>query len=647
MCGIAGYLNSPHAPQEPTLLSRMAAALRHRGPDARGIFTAPGAGLAHTRLAIVDEEGGAQPMALPDYGPVISFNGEIFNHVELRESLIRRGRRFATRSDTEVILHLYELHGPDCVHHLNGDFAFALWDPRLKRLMLARDRMGVRPLYYAQRGDGLFFASEMKALFEAPGVAPETDPLALDQIFTLWFPLAPRTPFKDVLELPPGHILLSRAGGEPRVSRYWRPSFPDAGEARAPGAEAATKAELSALLADAVRIRLRADRPCGVYLSGGLDSSLIASLAARQSPEPLRSFSVTFDAADYDESEAQQTMAAALGTGHSALRCPPGMIAGLLPEVVRHAEQPLPRTGPVPLYALAAHARESGVKAVLTGEGADEIFAGYDIFKEAALRRFANRQPGSRLRPLLFQRLYPYLPRLGRQSPAYLTAFFAAATDLNDPLYSHQPRFRLAAGTKLFFSRALEDALKGYDALDDLRGSLPDEFVRWHPLHQAQYLEMTGLLPGYILSAQGDRVSMAHGVEGRYPFLDPRLVDFAARIPPRLKLKGLTEKHILRECADGLLPAAIRNRPKQPYRAPETALMESGEVPQALSPAAIRSEGLFDPEATARLVRKLQSQSSPGARDAMALSGILSAQIWRETFPAVDAQRPLLKEIAG
>ncbi|MBP8937097.1 MAG: asparagine synthase (glutamine-hydrolyzing) [Agrobacterium sp.] len=649
MCGIAGYLNSLETPAESALLSRMAATLAHRGPDATGMFTAPGLGLAHARLSIVDIAGGAQPMSLPDGGPVISFNGEIFNHIELREDLMQRGRCVRTHSDTEVILHLYELYGADCVQHLNGDFAFALWDRRLKRLMLARDRIGVRPLYYARRSNGLFFGSEIKALFAVPGIVPEPDPLALDQIFTLWFPLAPRTSFKDILELPPGHVLLAQAGREAHVSRYWQPSFPDADEARAPCDEAAVKDELAALLTDAVRIRLRADRPCGAYLSGGLDSSLIAALAARQSPEPLSTFSVTFEAADFDESAAQQTMAVALGTQHSALCCPFDAIAALLPEVIRHAEQPLPRTGPVPLYMLAAHVRKSGVKAVLTGEGADEVFAGYDIFKEAKLRRFAHRQPGSRRRPLLFQRLYPYLPRLSRQSPAYLSAFFSATSDMADPLYSHQPRFRLAAGTKVFFSRALGDALKGYDVLDDLRSRLPEAFHRWHALHQAQYLEMTGLLPGYILSSQGDRMSMAHGVEGRYPFLDPRLVDFAARIPPRLKLKGLTEKHNLRDIAADLLPPEIRNRPKQPYRAPDAALLRpSGPVPQALSEAAIRREGLFDPAATARLVRKLQSQSSPGTRDAMALTGILSTQLWREQFPHPSGEKEApLREMAG
>lgn len=636
MCGIAGYMIPREAPAMPALLRRMAGVVRHRGPDATGIHTAPGIGLAHARLSVVDVEGGAQPMSLADGSVWISFNGEIFNHVELRESLRQRGRVFQTRSDTEVILHLYDLFGPDCVDHLNGDFAFALWDARRGRLMLARDRMGVRPLYYTEACEGLYFGSEIKALFEVPGLDPEPDPLALDQIFTFWFPLAPRTPFKDILELPPGHMLLAE-GGTSRVRCYWQPSFPDASEVETGLEEGTVKEELRSLLTDAVRIRLRADDPCGAYLSGGLDSSLVSAIAAGLSPQPLKTFSVTFDDAEFDEAGPQQIVADALRTDHHALRCAAGEIGRLFPDVIRHVEQPLMRTGPVPLFTLAAHVRENGVKAVLTGEGADEVFAGYDIFKEAKLRRFVGRQPASRRRPLLYQRLYPYLPRLNRQSPAYLSAFFAATPRPDDPIYSHQPRFRVTAGAKLFFSRALSDDIGGYSALDDLRGRLPADFARWHELHQAQYLEMTGLLPGYILSAQGDRVSMAHGIEGRYPFLDHRLVEFAACIPPSMKLKGLREKHILREVAGDLLPESIRDRPKQPYRAPDGAAFIGESTPayvrELLSEGTLRDARLFDPAAVGRLFRKLSSGSAPSARDSMALTGILSTQLWHEKFP--------------
>lgn len=627
MCGIAGYTVAREALPDQGLLARMALAMHHRGPDANGIFTAPGVGLAHARLSIVDIGGGAQPMSLPDRQLTISFNGEIFNHIELRESLQQQGRIFSTRSDTEVILHLYDVYGADCVQHLNGDFAFAIWDGARERLMLARDRMGVRPLFYTQTRNGLRFASTITAILQAGDVQAEADPLALDQIFTFWHTLAPRTPFRDIFQLQPGHMLLA-ADGQVSTHCYWQPQFPDAADATKPADEKRIRQDLQDLLEDSVRLRLRADEPCGSLLSGGLDSSLVSAIAARLSPERLRTFSVTFDEAEFDESSEQNIVAAALGTEHHTLRCPADRIAELFPEVVRQAEQPVLRTGPVPLYALAGFVRDSGVKAVLTGEGADEVFAGYDIFKEAKLRRFVARQPGSLRRPLLLQRLYPYLPRLARQSPSYLTAFFASNVDPSDPLYSHQPRFRSTTGAKLFFSDDLRKALDGYDALDDLRGSLPVDFSRWHHLHQAQYLEMTGILPGYILSSQGDRMSMAHGLEGRYPFLDHRVVEFAAAIPPALKLKGLREKHILRECARDLLPPAIRDRPKQPYRAPDSARLLGG----LLSETAIAPCGLFDTTATARLGRKLATGKAPGARDTMALTGILSAQIWSDTF---------------
>ena len=279
MCGIVGFLRTrPSATADHPLLQRMIDAVAHRGPDGQGLYLGEGAGLGHARLSIIGLAAGRQPMANADGTLHVTFNGEIFNYVELREDLIRRGRRFRTDSDTEVILHLYEEMGTDCVKAMNGDFAFAIWDERRRRLMLARDRMGVRPLFYAQRDGALFFASEAKALLQVPGISAELDPVALDQIFTLWFPLSPRTPFKNVRELPPAHVLVADSGGM-RVKPYWRLSYPDADDAGAWDRRAAEdiEAELRALLFDATRIRLRADVPVGAYLSGGLDSSVVAA----------------------------------------------------------------------------------------------------------------------------------------------------------------------------------------------------------------------------------------------------------------------------------------------------------------------------------------------------------------------------------
>jgi asparagine synthase (glutamine-hydrolysing) len=288
---------------------------------------------------------------------------------------------------------------------------------------------------------------------------------------------------------------------------------------------------------------------------------------------------------------------------------------------------------------------------VLTGEGADEVFAGYDIFKEAKLRRFCARQPHSRLRPLLFRRLYPYLPGLQAQSPKYLEAFFGAGLGaLDDPLFSHLPRVRTTAAAKGLFSGDLRAALAGYDALTDLRDGLPPEFARWHPLSQAQYLETAYLLPGYILSSQGDRVAMAHAVEGRFPFLDHRVVELGARIPPSLKISGLREKHILRKSAELLLPDGIVNRTKQPYRAPDSQSFSGPDCPdyvaRRLAPADLAAAGYFDPRPVERLAAKCRNGKFIGFRDNMAFVGVLSTQLWHREFVGAGAASTITSAVA-
>ena len=643
MCGIVGYAGTNVRIEEAgALLRRMCAAVAHRGPDGEGVHAGLGFGLGHRRLAVVDlSENGAQPMASADGAAWISYNGEIFNHIELRAMLEARGRRFRSSSDTEVVLQLYQEFGLDFVTHLNGDFALAIWDERERRLVLARDRMGVRPLFHTSRNGCLYFASEVKALLQVLGIEAEIDPLALDQIFTLWAPIAPRTAFRGVSELPPGHIMIVE-GGEARVRPYWTLDFPEASAHVDACGEARIADELRHLLEDATRIRLRADVEVGSFLSGGLDSSAISALAAGLAPGRLRTFGVGFADSAFDESAYQTTMARALGTAHHSIRCGEADIAEIFPEVVRHAEQPMLRAAPAPLFQLSGLVRSSGLKVVLTGEGADEIFAGYDLFKEAQVRRFCARQPNSTIRPQLFRRLYPYLAALNQQSPAYLARFFGiGADDPSDPLYSHRPRMRSTAGAKLLYSGDLRATLGGYDAAEELAATLPPAFGAWHPLHQAQYLETRLLLPGYLLSAQGDRMAMAHGVETRFPYLDHRLVAFAARIPPRLKLRGLREKHILRTAVADLLPAEIAERPKQPYRAPDSASFRGPAftgAAEALSEPAIEEAGLFDPRVTRRLVDKHRSGPLAGFRDNAAFMGVLSTQLWVEAFSARRAR---------
>ncbi|EJN02158.1 asparagine synthase (glutamine-hydrolyzing) [Phyllobacterium sp. YR531] len=649
MCGIAGYFASDGVYQNGhSLLGSMVGEIAHRGPDENGIYVDQHAGLGHRRLSIVGLGDGQQPMTNAAGNLVISYNGEAFNYVELRDDLIAQGHVFRTTSDTEVILHLYEEMGPDCVKKINGDFAFALWDKKRRRMMLARDRMGVRPLFYTWYNGTIFFASEAKSLLTVPGIEGDIDTYALDQIFTLWAPITPRTIFKNIFELQPAHSMLVE-GEVCKTVPYWNLQYPDRDSASPARSEDDVAEELLHLLTDATRIRLRADVPVGSYLSGGLDSSAVSAIAAKIAPNRLRTFSIGFDSAEHDETSFQMEMVESLGTNHSTLICSGNDIANIFPAVITHAERPILRTAPAPLYLLSNLAKSEGYKVVLTGEGADEVFAGYDIFREAKVRRFCASQPNSRVRPNLFKKLYPYLNSLKQQSPEYLAAFFGtAADDLGDPLHSHRPRFRGTAATKMFFSQELQTALKGYDATEDLASGLPIDFARWHPLHQAQYLETSLLLPGYILNCQSDRMAMAHGVEGRFPFLDHRLVEFASRIPVGMKLKGLAEKHILKRAVRNLVPQNITARPKQPYRAPDSRSFVRGAIPdyvrESMSVAAVSDIGLFNPVAVSKLFEKCAHGIHAGYRDDSAFVGILSTQIWHQTFTTQSQQHAVAAE---
>jgi asparagine synthase (glutamine-hydrolysing) len=635
MCGIAGIVNRDERTIQSSELSRMIGRLSHRGPDATGIVLDGRMGFAHSRLSIIDVSGGKQPMKSSDGNLCITFNGEIFNYVELREELVRAGSRFATRSDTEVILHMYEKHGENCVEYFNGQWSFAIWDKKQRRLFASRDRLGVRPFFYTQTPAAFLFASEMKALFADPGVPCELNLAALNQIFTFWFGVPPETAFRGIYELPPGHSLSLR-DNKLTVRRYWQLSY----EPKADGgddAAAANAEELLELLTEAVRIRLRADVPVGAYLSGGLDSTITTALIRRVHQGELKTFSISFADAEYDESSFQREASAFLGTEHGEVRCTYDSIAESFPNVIWHAETPLLRTAPVPLFLLSAFVRKSGFKVVITGEGADELFGGYDIYKEAKVRRFWAKVPDSLLRPLLLKRLYPYMRNLQSQSPAYLKTFFNVGTkDCANPFFSHMPRWNMTARTKQFFSSRVKTELEKDDPYERLEAQLPKEFDSWPFFCQSQYLETAYLLPGYILSSQGDRVAMAHSVEGRYPFLDHRVVEFAAKLSPTLKMKVLNEKYLLKRLSKGLIPESVRRRAKQPYRAPDGRSFFSGKsaayVTQLLSKESLYKNDLFDATAVSHLVQKFRGGAALGVKDDMAIVGILSTELIMSQF---------------
>jgi asparagine synthase (glutamine-hydrolysing) len=397
-------------------------------------------------------------------------------------------------------------------------------------------------------------------------------------------------------------------------------------------------AQLRALLVNAVRLQLRADVPVGAYLSGGLDSSSIVSLIKHFTDTPLRTFSIRFEDRDFDEGEYQQRMVDFLGTRHTTVRCTGQAIADAFPDTIWHAETPILRTAPTPLFLLSAAVRTSGYKVVLTGEGADEVFGGYDLFKEARIRRFWARAPESTWRPRLLERLYPYLPHSPTAQGAFAHRFFGQMLDqVEQPHFAHFPRWVTTRRAWRFFSPAVKDALRTWDPYAAIGRMLPSEAAGWRPLSRDQYVEAHTLLTGYLLSSQGDRMAMAHSVEARVPFLDHRVVEFGSRLAPGLKIRGLNEKYILKRAMGGLLPASIHRRTKQPYRAPDSqSFFVAGKpvayVAELLSESRVRHAGYFDPAAVRRLFEKCRRGAAIGFADNMAFVGILSTMLVDELF---------------
>jgi len=644
MCGVAGVMNrrADLPPPEFDQLELMAGALRHRGPDEFGVYRDRSAGLAHARLSIIDLATGQQPLTNERGTLWITFNGEIFNYLELREELLQRGHRFQTKSDTEVIVHAYEEWGTDAFRRFNGQWAVGLWDSERRELVLARDPFGVRPLYLAEHAGRLFFASEVKAIFAgAPDFPRRIDPVGLDQTFTFWAPVAPQTVFEGVEEMEPGTVRVYDMRGGVRRARAYEPAFPTSDAEGFRGSLDDAVDEVRAALAEATSLRmLRADVPVGSYLSGGLDSSLIAALGLRAKGSQFLTFSLRFEDAEYDETVYQRTMAEHIGSEHHEVVVSRGDIARVFPDVILHTERPVLRTAPAPLYLLSKLVHDAGIKVVLTGEGADEMFAGYDLFREARIRRFWARQPGSTRRPRLLERLYPYLERSPVAQQAMARQFFGRGLERwQEPGFGHDPRWTSTGALKRLFSADMRARLDGADARGSLLATLPDGFAKWGPLAQDQFLEVHTLLSGYLLSSQGDRMLMAHSVEGRFPFLDRRVSALAESLPASHKLRVLDEKHVLKRAAKELLPQAILDRPKQPYRAPDALSFASPEaqdwIAEAASPQAVTEAGCFEPGAVQQQLAKCMTRAASGQfsnADNMGVVGVLSTQLMHHHF---------------
>lgn len=637
MCGIAGIINlkETDSPARSELES-MIHAVHHRGPDGYGFFENARFGLAHARLSIIDLEGGDQPIHNESGSVQVVFNGEIFNYLELRKELKHKGHQFYTHSDTEVIVHLYEEYGEHFVDYLNGQFAIALVDLSKNKTILVRDRVGIRPLFYTQIKNRLYFASEVKSLLSHKAISTEINPQYLAEVFTFWSALEPNTIYKDIHVLPAGHMMTIQ-DAEVKISRYWDWSFSPDRINNDRSLDDWTE-ELRALLVDSVRLQLRSDVPVGAYLSGGLDSSVTTSLIKNYTDTPLRTFSVGFEDNEFDESKYQNELIDYLQTEHTHRLCQNSEIGENFPRVVWHAETALLRTAATPMMMLSNEVRKADYKVVLTGEGADEIFGGYDLFKEAKVRRFWSHEPDSSWRPKILNRLYPYLKHSPTSSGAFTQNFFKEGLDsIAEPYFAHLPRWKTSQRAFRFFSQTNRAELNEEHIIRRIEKQLPEGIKEWKPLNRDQYIEAHTLLSGYLLCSQGDRVAMANSIEARFPFLDHRVIEFAATLPVRYKIMGLNEKYILKKAMSGLIPQSILQRSKQPYRSPDNeSFFKNGKpleyVDYLMSPERIKETGLFDPKAVNMLVNKCAKGRVKGFAENQAFVGMLSSMLVDETL---------------
>jgi asparagine synthase (glutamine-hydrolysing) len=647
MCGIAGIYNSTILPSSTLpMMKRMLARIQYRGPDESGIYIDNNIALGNVRLSIIDISTGQQPLSTADKSLWIVYNGEIFNYIELKKDLVKAGHRFHTESDTEVLLHAYQEYGEMCLTRLNGQFAFAIWDKNKKELFLARDRVGIRPLFYTWHENTFIFGSEIKTLFEHPDIKAEFDNTALTQVFTYWTTVSPTTVFRNIVELSPGHCMRITANG-PITRKYWNLRFPSDQSEYFKGTLGEASEELKNLLTDATRLRLRADVPVAAYLSGGLDSSTTTALIKEIMPEKLQTFSIGFEDSEFDETNFQCEVSEYLNTRHTHFSCTNEEIGRYFPEVVWHSEIPILRTAPVPMFCLSKKVRENNIKVVVTGEGADEMLAGYDIFKEAIIREFWSRQPDSRLRPLLLNKLYPYLGQFQGKNKMMLKFFFGyRLEDTGSPFYSHILRWNNATHLFNYFSEEIKQEMTKDNSWSAISNILDKNFSSWDRLEKAQWLEIMVFMSGYLLSSQGDRVAMANSVEGRYPFLDYRVIEFAATLPPDFKMHGLNEKYILKKMMEGRLPESVLKRPKQAYRAPIAKSFFSSPphiyVNELLSEKGLKETGLFNPEMVQKLTKKIKENQTATEIENMALAGILSTQLLYHQYITGKRYRPEL-----
>jgi asparagine synthase (glutamine-hydrolysing) len=623
MCGICGvYEYKKRRPVARQIPYDMLRVIRHRGPDDEGVYLDSDLALGMRRLSIIDLASGKQPISNEDGSVVVVFNGEIYNYQELKAQLRQRGHVFATASDTEVIVHLYEECGEECVRQLRGMFAFAVWDVRHRRLFLARDRLGIKPLYYTQADERLVFGSEIKAILQHPEVRARLDVEGLSNFLSLKYVPAPQTMFSDILALPPGHALTCDAKGV-KVWPYWDLSFSShtGGQMR----EEIYAEQLEELLRESVKIHLMSDVPFGAFLSGGLDSSTIVALMSQFLERPVKTFSAGFEGEGeaFSELPYARIVAKRYQTDHHEVLIRSQDLVALAEKVVWHLDQPIADEATLANYMVAELASHH-VKMVLTGEGGDELFAGYARYVGEQLSPFFRSIP----RPVkaLALRVSARVPRLRRSK---LALYALCQTDEATRLVNWFP----------LFNRDMKEALLSAELKNSLNGSSVEQVFAQHltrtksadPLSRMLYLDTKLWLPDDLL-ARGDKTSMAASVEARVPLLDHKLVEFAAALPPHLKLRRLARKYLLKKVSENWLPAQIIDRKKKGFPIPMSVWFRREArsfVRDILSPAALRRRGLFSPH----YVEKLLNEHEAGSADHGALIwGLLNVELWHSLF---------------
>lgn len=630
MCGIAGYRGISSG----RYLDKMLETIEHRGPDDSGAHTGRGLAFGMRRLSIIDLEKGQQPLTNEDGSVHLVFNGEIYNYRQLRDELVRRGHHFASHSDTEVIVHLYEEVGMECLQSLRGMFAFALFDARRDALYIARDRLGIKPIYYWQDNSRLVFGSEIKSILSCPDVSRTARRSSIDAYMSLRYVPGPATLFEGIYKLPAGHFLTHQAG-QTTLSQYWKPDL-------APGSSSPEEYQdaFNDLFEDAVRSHMESDVPVGAFLSGGVDSSALVAAASKVTPNALKTFSVGFNWSK-DETGHARYVADRYGTDHHEVECR-GDDFGLLPKIVWHLDEPIGDAIVLPMYLVSRLASEH-VKVVLSGEGADEILAGYPFHKVLLnARRLSRRLPAGVLRKLLptlleatpvsaIRPFFPHPGRFGQRSRTKLADFLRLlAEDDVAGQYRHLISLFDQRDKPALYTAQFADTLEP-DIHAKTRGTPDSE------LNHILSLQYADWLPDDILT-KVDKTSMASSLEARVPFMDHRLVEFVNRVPESCKLNGSKDKVLLRDYLESQGLGRIASRPKTPFYIPVEEFSRSKAftqlVDECLSPESVRSRGYFDPQAVKNMRERLDQGDFLYGKQVLSL---VILELWHRMF--IDGER--------